>query len=68
MICLLIPRVFSELFMLLLVYEYCCMFVVFLLYVVAFPVSSCTFQEGTGWVRFVSAPDFSKINRFGSVR
>ena len=26
------------------------------------------FQEGTGSVRFVSVPDFSKINRFGSVR
>ena len=25
-------------------------------------------QEGTGSVRFVSVPDFSKINRFGSVR
>ena len=26
------------------------------------------FQEGDGSVRFVSVPDFSKINRFGSVR
>ena len=25
-------------------------------------------QEGTGSVRFVSVPDFSKMNRFGSVR
>ena len=25
-------------------------------------------QEGAGSVRFVSVPDFSKINRFGSVR
>ena len=28
----------------------------------------CHSQEGTGSVWFVSAPDFSKINRFGSVR
>ena len=26
------------------------------------------FREGTGSVRFVSVPDFSKFHRFGSVR
>ena len=30
--------------------------------------TSHTFREGTGSVRFVSVPDFSKSHRFGSVR